>query len=109
MDAILGNLRSAGFSIENAAHAFWLLDSYVYGQVIQETSFAVQHLDGDDRGDGSHPRADQHGRVPASRRDGRTRTQVREYSFDSEFDFGLALILDALENLHQESPVVHGQ
>ena len=38
LDAILGNLRSAGFSIENATHAFWLLDSFVYGHVIQETS-----------------------------------------------------------------------
>ena len=38
LNAILGNLRSAGFSIEDAAHAFWLLDSYVYGHVIQETS-----------------------------------------------------------------------
>ena len=40
LDAILGNLRSAGFSIEDAVHAFWLLDSYVYGHVIQETSLA---------------------------------------------------------------------
>ncbi len=38
LNAILGNLRAAGFSIENAAHAFWVLDSYIYGQVIQETS-----------------------------------------------------------------------
>jgi AcrR family transcriptional regulator len=30
-DAVLGNLRVAGFSIEMAAHAYSLLDSYVYG------------------------------------------------------------------------------
>jgi len=41
LDAILGNLRSAGFSIEDAAHAFWLLDSYVYGHVIQESSLPM--------------------------------------------------------------------
>ena len=40
LDAILGNLRSAGFTIENAVHAFWLLDSYVYGHVIQETTLS---------------------------------------------------------------------
>jgi AcrR family transcriptional regulator len=40
VDATLGSLRAAGFSIEGAAHAFWLLDSYVYGHVIQETSMA---------------------------------------------------------------------
>ncbi len=38
LEAVLGNLRSAGFSLDDAAHAFWLLDSYVYGHVIQETS-----------------------------------------------------------------------
>jgi AcrR family transcriptional regulator len=30
-DAVLGNLRSAGFSVEMAAHAYSLLDSYIYG------------------------------------------------------------------------------
>jgi AcrR family transcriptional regulator len=30
-DAVLGNLRAAGFSIEMAAHAYSLLDSYIYG------------------------------------------------------------------------------
>ena len=40
LDAILGNLRSSGFSVDDAVHAFWLLDSYVYGHVIQETSLS---------------------------------------------------------------------
>jgi AcrR family transcriptional regulator len=30
-DAMLGRLRAAGFSVEMAAHAYSLLDSYVYG------------------------------------------------------------------------------
>jgi len=30
-DAVLSNLRAAGFSIEMAAHAYSLLDSYIYG------------------------------------------------------------------------------
>jgi AcrR family transcriptional regulator len=30
-DAVLGNLRAAGFSIEMAAHAYSALDSYIYG------------------------------------------------------------------------------
>ncbi len=38
LDAALGNLRSAGFSIEEAARALWLVDGFVYGQVVQETS-----------------------------------------------------------------------
>ena len=30
-DAVLGSLRAAGFSVELAAHAYSLLDSYIYG------------------------------------------------------------------------------
>jgi AcrR family transcriptional regulator len=36
-DAVLTNLRAAGFSIEMAAHAYSLLDSYIYG-------FAQTHM-----------------------------------------------------------------
>jgi AcrR family transcriptional regulator len=36
-DAVIGNLRAAGFDIEMAAHAYSLLDSYIYG-------FAMTHM-----------------------------------------------------------------
>src|SRR4029079_19829088 len=35
-DAVIGCLRDAGFSIELAAHAFSVLDSYIYGFALQE-------------------------------------------------------------------------
>src|SRR4051812_32891197 len=37
-DAVLGCLRNAGFSVQLAAHAFSLLDSYIYGFAMQERS-----------------------------------------------------------------------
>src|SRR6266480_8134261 len=37
-DAVLGCLRQAGFSIELTAHAYSLLDSYIYGFALQEAS-----------------------------------------------------------------------
>jgi AcrR family transcriptional regulator len=37
-DAVLGCLRGAGFSIALTAHAYSLLDSYVYGFALQEAS-----------------------------------------------------------------------
>jgi len=37
-DAVIGCLRDAGFSIELAAHAFSVLDSYLYGFALQERS-----------------------------------------------------------------------
>ena len=78
LDAILGNLRSAGFSIQDAVHAFWLLDSYVYGHVIQETTLAPgRTVAARDRVGGGGPGAGRDGRVPASGRAGRTRAGVR--------------------------------
>jgi hypothetical protein len=37
-DAIIGLLRGGGFSVEMTAHAYALLDSYVYGFALQEAS-----------------------------------------------------------------------
>src|ERR1700757_3332366 len=37
-DAVLGCLRSAGFPIALAAHAYAVLDSYIYGFALQEAS-----------------------------------------------------------------------
>ena len=35
---MLGTLRGAGFSIAMAAHAYSVLDSYIYGFALQEPS-----------------------------------------------------------------------
>ena len=44
-DAILGTLRRAGFSVEMTAHAYALLDSYVYGFALQEAAMPFQGAD----------------------------------------------------------------
>src|SRR5215210_7631949 len=41
-DAVIGCLREAGFSIEMAAHAFTVLDSYIYGFALQEANFPIR-------------------------------------------------------------------
>ena len=41
-DAVLGVLRNAGFPVELAAHAYSLLDSYIYGFALQEASLPFQ-------------------------------------------------------------------
>lgn len=96
IDSILGNLMSAGFSTENAGHTFWVLDCYVYGQVIQETSLPYASTE---------EMAD----TPAASLDQATmeeypnlgamyqHTPESGYSVDKEFEFGLELILDGLE------------
>jgi AcrR family transcriptional regulator len=39
LDATLGSLRRAGFGVEAAARALLLMDSYIYGFTLQETSW----------------------------------------------------------------------
>ena len=40
-DAVIGSLRTAGFSIALAAHAFSALDSYIYGFALQEATLPL--------------------------------------------------------------------
>ena len=97
VDAVLGNLRSAGFAIDDAAHAFWLLDSYVYGHVIQETSMAVGNsLEGIES---TRPQAPVDAEDHPHLAELQQRARTSEYSFDGEFEFGLEVVLDGLERL----------
>lgn len=95
VDAILGNLRSAGFSVANAAHAFWLLDSYVYGHVIQETSMPLRNSEEMPESTESILEQNTINDYPHLTEIGENALRS-EFSFDSEFEFGLDLILDAL-------------
>jgi len=45
-EAVLACLRRAGFSIEMAVHANWLLSSYVYGFVLQEVNLPFDSAEG---------------------------------------------------------------
>lgn len=92
-NAILGVLRSAGFSVAGAAHAFWLLDSYVYGHVVQETSMTRTSVDDATTPVGS---ADSPASYPHLA-ELEAHAADSGFSFDGEFEFGLAAILDSLE------------
>jgi AcrR family transcriptional regulator len=98
VDSILGNLRSAGFSIEDAAHAFWLLDSYVYGHVIQETSVPFGTSEEMPESTGSIREQVTTDEYPHLTEIGE-HARVHGYSIDLEFEFGMELILDALGGL----------
>lgn len=96
-DVVLGTLRAAGFSRAMTAHAYALIDSYTYGFALQEASLpfegagavsemadpVVAQLAGDQY---PHMAAmvSEHYLLP-------------DYDFAEEFDFGLNLILDALD------------
>ncbi|AKQ67828.1 putative transcriptional regulator, TetR family [Myxococcus hansupus] len=95
-NAVLGVLRAGGFSVVMAAHAFSVIDSYLYGFVLQEQSLPFEdsaELDEvatgilRDNPTDAYPHLTelmmQHALQPG-------------YRYADEFEFGLTLILDAL-------------
>ena len=99
-DAVLGCLRGAGFSVELTAHAYSLLDSYIYGFALQEASLPF----GTPEETAQVAAGRSPGRCrPASTRTSRSwspRTSLQPgYQYGREFEIGLDLILDALERI----------
>ena len=95
-DAMLGTLRGAGFSIEMTAHAYALIDSYVYGFALQE---AALPFDGADTVAAvAQPMIEQFpaGEYPHLVELATEHVLRPGYDFGDEFDFGLTLILDGL-------------
>ncbi|MDP1804428.1 MAG: TetR/AcrR family transcriptional regulator C-terminal domain-containing protein [Acidimicrobiales bacterium] len=95
-DAVIGCLRGAGFSVEMAAHAFSLLDSYVYGFALQEATLPF---------DTAEQTAEVAEMILSSLQPGEyphlTELAVEHvlkpgYDYGNEFEFGLDLILDGL-------------
>jgi AcrR family transcriptional regulator len=96
-DAVIGSLREGGFSIAMAAHAFSLLDSYIYGFALQEAKLPFEG-----EADLAVLAQDILRQMPASQFPHFTEMITGHalkpgYSYAAEFEFGLDLILDALE------------
>lgn len=96
-DAVLGCLFDAGFSTSMTAHAFALLDSFIFGFVLQEISLPFESTQEvhesaerlmDDDADASLPNLERFVREHVMRPD---------FDFGQEFEFGLTLLLDSLE------------
>jgi AcrR family transcriptional regulator len=95
-DAVIGTLRLAGFSVEMTAHAYALLDSYVYGFALQEAALPFQGTD--TAADVTEPimerfRTDQYPHLVELATE---HILQPGYDFGNEFEFGLNVILDAL-------------
>jgi AcrR family transcriptional regulator len=96
-DAVLGCLRRAGFSVEMTAHAYSLLDSYIYGFALQEASLPFDTAE-----ETAQVTQQIAGQMPAGAypylAELATEHILRPgYRYGEEFEIGLALILDALE------------
>lgn len=100
-DAMLGVLREAGYTLPMTAHAVSIIDSYIGGFVLQEANLPVKTADDlNDVASGilRHLPADEFPHLTELIVD---HALQPDYDFLSEFDYGLELILDALE-AHRE-------
>jgi AcrR family transcriptional regulator len=98
-DAVIGVLRSGGFTVAQTAHAFSALDSYVYGFALQEKALPF---------DGPEETAEMAKAMfadfPADRYPHFVELATQHvmqpgYDYGDEFEFGLDLILDGLQRL----------
>ncbi|MCA9830080.1 MAG: TetR/AcrR family transcriptional regulator C-terminal domain-containing protein [Dehalococcoidia bacterium] len=96
-DAVLGCFRTGGFPVEMTAHAYALLDAFIYGFALQEASLpattgeemaSLAQAMTESMPAGDYPNLEEF-----------TREHVLQpgYDFGQEFEFGLELILDGLE------------
>ena len=98
-DWVVGTLRRAGFTLEMAARAFSLLDSYIYGFVGSNSTRLSDATSNPRRWREAFLRA-----IPADEYP-YLREMVVEYAMNSghdesaDFEFGLNLILDGLQRL----------
>ena len=102
-DSVIGGLRKAGFTIDMAAHAFSVMDGYIYGFALQQVNLP------------SHTPAESAElaenilrELPAERYPHLAEMIVEHalkpgYDYAKEFEFGLDLILDGLERFRPVS------
>lgn len=102
-DWVLGTLMRAGFSVDDSARVFSLLDSYIYGFGIQQFNFSAGgDASPEERAEAmrAHVPADTY---PYLHQMASHAMQVG-YDADADFDFGLEIILDGLERVLNEAP-----
>lgn len=95
-NAVIGSLRGAGFSLEQTAHAFALIDSYVYGFTLSEHALPINGPQAVAEIAGSMME-----RFPVDEYPYLFEFTVQHvmqpgYDFGTEFEYGLNLILDGL-------------
>jgi AcrR family transcriptional regulator len=100
-DAVIGRLRAAGFSVEMAAHAYSLLDSYIYGFALTKMTLPFETSEEiADVAQGmlqpfpvnEYPNLvefiTEHAMKPG-------------YDYGDEFEYGLEVILDGIEGVRE--------
>jgi len=100
-DAVIGSLREAGFSIAMAAHAYSVMDSYIYGFALHQANVPA----------GTQEESAEKAETFLGQFNAKEHPHLAElvtehvmkpgYDYANEFEFGLDLILDSLESLRR--------
>jgi AcrR family transcriptional regulator len=98
-DSVIGTLRRAGFSIQMTAHAFSLLDSYVYGFAVQEAGLPFDSPEAVPEVADAILAQFPSEEYPHLAELATEHVLQPGYDYGNEFEFGLDLILDGLEML----------
>jgi AcrR family transcriptional regulator len=102
-DAVLGCLRAAGFSIEMTVHAYSVQDAYIYGFALQETDMSSVTVD-DFAAEAQRQMtayADVLAGFPHLVEVVGGYVAQAGYNYETEFLFGLDLILEGLDRLRE--------
>ncbi|MGW7448823.1 TetR/AcrR family transcriptional regulator C-terminal domain-containing protein [Kitasatospora sp. NPDC054795] len=95
-DAVIGALRNGGFSVPMTAHAVSLIDSYLYGFVLQEVGLPFKGGAESAEVTGAILSGMPAGAYPHLAELATEHVLKPGYDYADEFAFGLALVLDAL-------------
>lgn len=95
-DAVIGSLRDGGFDMAMAAHAYSLLDSYIYGFALTKMNLPFEALD--DIADTAQTMLDPfpEGEYPNLVAFITEHAMQPGYDYGDEFEYGLDVILDGL-------------
>ncbi len=99
-NAVIGSLRSAGFSTALIGHTVAVIDAFVYGFVIQEAAISISGQELADVAEDAMAEVDPE-EFPHFVQFATEQVMTGDYDFGREFSLGLTLILDGLEALLQ--------
>jgi AcrR family transcriptional regulator len=96
-DAVLGSLRAAGFSVDLTAHAYSILDGYIYGFTMTESRLPFRTPQEVKEVAGSILEGFRPGEYPHLAEMAVDRAMKPGFRYGNEFEYGLDLILDGIE------------
>ena len=100
-DAVIGSLRAAGFDIAMAAHAYSLLDSYIYGFALTKMSLPFDTSEEVAQVAQNMTQLSLLNEYPHLLEMLTEHVAKGGYDYDDEFEYGLDVLLDGLERMRQ--------